>query len=247
LAAAGRWEPRRSRRQDHALEAVGDWKSINVLVASPRPPPDPDNRCDFHFSIDVSNAYHLSLWAGCGSELQPVKRPAIVSNGPGQPNEVSGVDALLNGCTASTCRGGCDKDFRGIVIDGFVLRFAACRFGQKTAGSPLDSLVRAVARSRRAAGLGVPACQVRHWFVDLRADAACGHRPAGIAAAAVLDRAAARCWFRRRRRRWWMCWQLLLHGDAPGETCYHLGRDVHPVFDQDARFLFTVLELAASM
>jgi hypothetical protein len=32
------------------------------------------------------------------------------------------------------------------LIDGFVFRFAACQFGQKTAGSPLGCLVRAVAR-----------------------------------------------------------------------------------------------------
>jgi hypothetical protein len=104
------------------------------------------NRCDFHISIDISDAYHLSLWAGCGRELRPVQRPVIVSNGPGQPSEVSWVDAMVNGCTPSTCRGGCDKDLSGIMIDGFVFRFAACQFGQKTAGSPLGSIVRAVAR-----------------------------------------------------------------------------------------------------
>jgi hypothetical protein len=96
------------------------------------------NRCDFHFSIDISDAYHLSLWAGCGGELRPVQRLVIVSNGPGQPSEVS--------CTPSTCRGGCEKDLSGIMIDGFVFRFAACQFGRKTAGSPLGSIVRAVAR-----------------------------------------------------------------------------------------------------
>jgi hypothetical protein len=32
------------------------------------------------------------------------------------------------------------------MIDGFVFRFAACQSEQKTAGSPLGSLVRAVAR-----------------------------------------------------------------------------------------------------
>jgi hypothetical protein len=32
------------------------------------------------------------------------------------------------------------------MIDGFVFRFAECQFGQKTAGSPLGSIVRAVAR-----------------------------------------------------------------------------------------------------
>jgi hypothetical protein len=54
---------------------------------------------------------------------------------------MSWVDAMVNGCTPSTCRGGC-----GIMIDGFVFRFAACQFGQETAGSPLGSIVRAVAR-----------------------------------------------------------------------------------------------------
>ena len=50
---------------------------------------------------------------------------------------------MINGCVLSTCRGGCDKD---IVIDGHMFRFAACQFGQMTAGSPLGSIVRAVAR-----------------------------------------------------------------------------------------------------
>ena len=33
-----------------------------------------------------------------------------------------------------------------MVIDWHVFRFAACQFGQKTAGSPLSSIVRSVAR-----------------------------------------------------------------------------------------------------
>jgi hypothetical protein len=40
------------------------------------------NRCDFYFSIDISDAYHLSLWAGCGGELRPVQRPVIVERSP---------------------------------------------------------------------------------------------------------------------------------------------------------------------
>jgi hypothetical protein len=48
------------------------------------------NRCDFHFSIDISDTYHLSLWAGCGGELWPVQRPVIVSNGPGQQRRIRG-------------------------------------------------------------------------------------------------------------------------------------------------------------
>ena len=42
---------------------------------------------------------------------------------------------------------GCDKDLSGIVTDGHVFRFTTCQSGQKTAGSPLGSIVRAVARS----------------------------------------------------------------------------------------------------
>jgi hypothetical protein len=55
---------------------------------------------------------------------------------------------MVNGCTPSTCRGGCDKELSGIMIDGFVFRFAVCQFSQpeKTAGSPLGSIMRAVAR-----------------------------------------------------------------------------------------------------
>jgi hypothetical protein len=132
------------------------------------------SRCDFHFSIDISDAYHLSRWAGCGGELRPVKRPVTMSNGPGQPNEVSFVEAMVNGCTPSTCRGGCDKDLSGIMIDGFVFRFAAlpiravaaCQFGQKTAGSLLGSIVRAVARYfARAArrGCPIPCTSPRGW------------------------------------------------------------------------------------
>ena len=52
------------------------------------------NRCDFHFSIDTSDAYHLSLWAGYGGELLPIKRPIFTSRGPGQPREVTWIDAI---------------------------------------------------------------------------------------------------------------------------------------------------------
>ena len=103
------------------------------------------NRCDFTFSIDISDAYHLALWAGCGGELRPIKRPVLARAEGGRPR-VSWVDALVNGCTPSTCRGGCDKDMSGIMIEGHVFRFASCQFGQKTAGSPLGALVRSVAR-----------------------------------------------------------------------------------------------------
>ena len=122
------------------------------------------NRCDFHFSIDISDAYHLSLWAGCGGELRPTRRPVITSRGPGQPSEVTWIDALVNGCDPSTCRGGCDKDMSSIVIAGHIFRFAACQFGQKTAGSPLGSIVQTVARY--FARLPDPA-HVASWVDDL--------------------------------------------------------------------------------
>jgi hypothetical protein len=47
------------------------------------------NRCDFHFSFDISDAYHLALWAGCCSELRPIRRPVITPQWPGQPDEVT--------------------------------------------------------------------------------------------------------------------------------------------------------------
>ena len=103
------------------------------------------NRCDFTFSIDISDAYHLAVWAGCGGELRSIKRPVLApSDGPG--GRITWIDALVNGCTPSTCVGGCDKDMSGIMIEGHVFRFASCQFGQKTAGSPLGAVVRSVAR-----------------------------------------------------------------------------------------------------
>ena len=92
-----------------------------------------------------SDLYHLALWAGCGGELRPTRRPVLSTTEDGHPR-LSWIDALVNGCTPSTCKGGCDKDMSGIMIEGFIFRFAACQFGQKTAGSPLGALVRSVAR-----------------------------------------------------------------------------------------------------
>ncbi len=57
------------------------------------------------------------------------------------------IDGYIVGCTQATCGGRCDKDMSGISTHGHVFRFAACQFGQKTAGSPLNSMVMSVARS----------------------------------------------------------------------------------------------------
>ena len=35
------------------------------------------NRCDFTFNVDISDAYRLSLWAGCGGELRAVRRHVL--------------------------------------------------------------------------------------------------------------------------------------------------------------------------
>ena len=99
------------------------------------------HRCDFSWSADLEDAYHLAVFHGCGGPLRPVRRPVV--SGPG---DVSWIDGLTNGCDPSSCLGGCDKDMSGLCIDGHVFRFAACQFGQKTAGSPLNSLVMSVAR-----------------------------------------------------------------------------------------------------
>ena len=96
---------------------------------------------DFTWSADLQDAYHLSVFAGCGGELRPCKRPIIQGDGT-----VSWVDGYIVGCDPSSCLGGCDKDMSGLSISGHVFRFAACQFGQKTAGSPLNCLVMSVAR-----------------------------------------------------------------------------------------------------
>ena len=96
---------------------------------------------DFTWSADLQDAYHLSVFAGCGGALRPCMRPIVQGDGT-----VSWVDGWVVGCTPSTCTGGCDKDMSGLSINGHIFRFAACQFGQKTAGSPLNALVMSVAR-----------------------------------------------------------------------------------------------------
>ena len=96
---------------------------------------------DFTWSADLQDAYHLSVFAGCGGALRPCKRPIIAGDG-----SVSWIDGYIVGCSPDTCLGGCDKDMSGISISGHIFRFAACQFGQKTAGSPLNSIVISVAQ-----------------------------------------------------------------------------------------------------
>ena len=73
-------------------------------------------------------------------------------------------DGFIVGCGPDTCLGGCDKDMSGLSISGHIFRFAACQFGQKTAGSPLNSLVLSVARY--FARLSTPV-HVATWVDDL--------------------------------------------------------------------------------
>ena len=56
------------------------------------------------------------------------------------------------GCDPYTCLGLCDKAMSGFCIDGFVGRFAAAHFGQRSTGSPLNVLMRCIQRflARRA-------------------------------------------------------------------------------------------------
>jgi hypothetical protein len=96
---------------------------------------------DFTWSSDLQDAYHLSVFAGCGGVLRPTKRPVVHGDGT-----VSWIDGFINGCDTRSCLGGCDKDMSGLRIHGHVFRFAACQFGQKTAGSPLNSVFMSVAR-----------------------------------------------------------------------------------------------------
>ncbi len=52
-------------------------------------------RCDFHFSVDISDAYHLALWAGCCCELRPINSDQAADNfvprpGPAQRGLLGG-------------------------------------------------------------------------------------------------------------------------------------------------------------
>jgi hypothetical protein len=55
---------------------------------------------DFTWSADLQNAYHLSVFAGCGGQLRPCKRPVLQGDG-----SVSWIDGFVVGCTPDTCRG----------------------------------------------------------------------------------------------------------------------------------------------
>jgi hypothetical protein len=96
---------------------------------------------DFTWSADLQDAYHLSVFAGCGGQLRPCRRPVVGGDGT-----VTWTDGYMVGCDPRSCLGGCDKDMSGLSIAGHIFRFAACQFGQKTAGSPLNSLVMSVAQ-----------------------------------------------------------------------------------------------------
>ena len=100
-----------------------------------------DYHRDFTWSADLQDAYHLSVFAGCGGQLRPCRRPVVAGDGT-----VTWTDGYMVGCDPSSCLGGCDKDMSGISIAGHIFRFAACQFGQKTAGSPLNALVMSVAQ-----------------------------------------------------------------------------------------------------
>ena len=57
-----------------ANEMFSDW-GVSYTTASQLS--STLNRCDFSFSVDISDAYHLSLWAGCGGELRAVRQPVL--------------------------------------------------------------------------------------------------------------------------------------------------------------------------
>ena len=104
------------------------------------------NRCDFRFSMDISDAYHLSLWGGCGGELRAVRRHVLSTRQDGT-ERLTWVDALVNGCTPSTCRGGCDKDMSGIMIDRHTGLPAVRRsVWSEDRGQSAGCIVRSVAR-----------------------------------------------------------------------------------------------------
>ena len=61
------------------------------------------HRCDFTFSSDIADAYHLSVLRGCGGRLRPVWRPVVVqvtrdesARGPfSKAQQASSAESLL--------------------------------------------------------------------------------------------------------------------------------------------------------
>ena len=63
------------------------------------------NCCDLTFSMDRSNTCHLVLWAECCRELLAEGR-SVLATRPDGGQRLTWIDALVNGCTPSTCLGG---------------------------------------------------------------------------------------------------------------------------------------------
>ena len=95
--------------------------------------------CAVLFSFDLSDAYHQ---AGPLQGCEPGKLIPYQRVGPGGQS----FPAWALGCLPSTCRGRCDKAMSAFRIGNMVGRFAAAQFGQKTAGGPLNALLRPVKR-----------------------------------------------------------------------------------------------------
>lgn len=127
---------------------------------------------------DFADAYHISKFGGCTGELvwtwgvvnvdrvypgdprYPTLEEAIPGpgqDGPGDPIEMLVFGwRLVVGCSPETCMGTCDKAMNGMEFDGCLARWAAAHFGQKPAGSPLNScglcLLRYIATRRPPPG-----------------------------------------------------------------------------------------------
>ena len=63
------------------------------------------NRCYFHFSIDISDAYNLSVgwWLRVRAAADQAAEYCVPR--VWQPSEVMWIYAMVNGCVPSTCRG----------------------------------------------------------------------------------------------------------------------------------------------
>jgi hypothetical protein len=96
---------------------------------------------DIMFAEDLEDAYHLCIFAGCTGKPMWTCVYTFDENGTVVPRW-----RLVMGCDPYTCLGFCDKAMSGFCIDGFIGRFAAAHFGQRNAGSPLNSLMRAIQR-----------------------------------------------------------------------------------------------------
>ena len=99
-------------------------------------------RGDFFWLIDITDAYHTALYAGCEPGVIIHEKAWVID----ENGRVHWGNQRFMGCSPRTCRGVCDKCLSGFRIGWCVFRFACTQFGKATAHGPLNAYVMCMIR-----------------------------------------------------------------------------------------------------